>query len=132
MAMLRQILQESANLRPTQLQPPIGSELILQQLPTIESLSLVSWPEVMRAVLLLLPPSEADPPAEALAALREAEYVSLRPRHKLQLLRALGDAWLSCPHGQRVLQQESFREVNIDQRHEARANERAARWRASN
>ena len=130
-------------------------------------------PQVARAALLLLPMCDVDPPTEALDALHEAEYATLRPRHKLALLRALSDAWLSSPSGQQVLQAgawprwhgfagaaisashlppvspwrlehpsmarrcdvdaraESHKEVAVDTRHEARASERAARWRSA-
>eukprot|EP00900_Chrysochromulina_parva_P005218 jgi/Chrpa1/14698/Chrysochromulina_OHIO_Genome00023454-RA len=95
--LLRGLLANASTLRMSQQLPPIGSGLLLQQLPPPEAVSPLSWPEVLRAVLLLLPSREVDPPAAALGALAEAEYSRLSPAHKLSLLRALCDAWLGCP-----------------------------------
>ena len=52
--------------------------------------------QVMLAVLHLMPDRDVDAPTAALEALAEGEYAELSPNHKLSLLSALCDTWLSC------------------------------------
>ena len=74
MRVLRDLLQNSASLRETQLPPPaVGGHMFLQQVPTPDAVNPNSWPEVLRVVLLLIPNCEA--PSDALEAMRLGSYI---------------------------------------------------------
>ena len=125
--LLRALLQQNVpSLRAGQRTPPPGTELMLQQVPTAESVSPASWPEVLRAVVHLAP--EVEPPADALAALQAGEYTALRPRHKLSLVMALIDAWLSCGTAQQLLQEAVVRIERQELECGRQRYEREMRW----
>ena len=111
--------------------PTARRRLLLQQPPPSDCVNAVSWPEVLRSVLHLLPTLECDLPTAALAALSEmGEYTALCGKHRLALLRALCDAFLGCWSTQQLLKEDAKRHEETGLAWERRTAERAAHWRA--
>ena len=70
--------------------------MVVQQLPPPGVVSAANWPEVLRAVLWLLPElHETEESRSALAALQRSDYPDLSVAHKLALLTPLTERRLS-------------------------------------
>ena len=136
-ALLRSLLLNAAWMRPTQRSPPHAARLLLQQLPAPECVTAVSWPEVLRTVLLLSPDCECDlerdldVPREALQQLGSGEYTQLRPSARLALLHGLIDVWLSCWTSQQLLRARQATGQERAAEHTRRCAERDAARRAA-
>ena len=100
--LLRTLLADGAELRRKYQEPPPPDKgLLLQQVPSEQTVSGANWPEVLRSVAWLLPSLLLDgagaEATEAFAALQKTEdYSELPCPTKAMILKTLCDACLAC------------------------------------